>query len=292
MIPRRTRVMLLAAVLVGTAGLTGCTDQNHDLPSLTQPAPSASTDLVAIAKTFYDCMTDAGITVVLSKNFQGEPAVVSIADSDASIWCDGKGSCLSNNPQQDPAFDQESQDFARSHEQKGDPPGLLIDGVDYSAPYAQCLSQSGYSYEDSWGQMQTDPVYLQLQVASNNKWAACARDNGWPDTQDSAIPADDLTVPEVLLPATIAEDQLRQLLVACPDFDPQQEDNLKAWQQSNPGTMGYPDDYVPDPYIGFDTSVLTLNGQNGISEIDADKLNRLTAILDEQRQEYDQQHGG
>ena len=41
-------------------------------------------------------------------------------------------------------------------------------------------------------------------------------------------------------------------------------------------------------YIGFDTSVLAPNDSNGPSYIDADKLNRLTAILNEQREEYDQ----
>jgi hypothetical protein len=48
-------------------------------------------------------------------------------------------------------------------------------------------------------------------------WARCARDNGWPDIADPAERAGSL--PEVVIPVTIASGQLDALLTACPPFD-------------------------------------------------------------------------
>jgi len=55
-------------------------------------------------------------------------------------------------------------------------------------------------------------------LAESASWAACARDHGWPDIADPDPAAGALA--EVVLPATITADELRQLLADCPPFNP------------------------------------------------------------------------
>ncbi|MDR0626234.1 MAG: hypothetical protein LBG11_03075 [Bifidobacteriaceae bacterium] len=56
---------------------------------------------------------------------------------------------------------------------------------------------------------------------SGTLWAACARENGYPQVKDPAPPVADgwVTMPLVVLPGTITATDLRALLTECPNFD-------------------------------------------------------------------------
>lgn len=55
-------------------------------------------------------------------------------------------------------------------------------------------------------------------LAESNSWAACARQHGWPDIADADPAAGALA--EIVIPATITADELRQLVADCPPFNP------------------------------------------------------------------------
>jgi len=130
-------------------------------------------------------------------------------------------------------------------------PALILDGVDYSHVYSGCLLESGYNDNVALGGASDfDQAQISLQVKANNAWAECARENGFPSIQDSTASTDEW--PVVLLPHTIVEDQVRQLLRDCPVVDAQEADRFIQWLQENPSATSYPDWYLPTPNISFD----------------------------------------
>jgi len=273
-----------AAVLACTMALSACTQDNHDLPSLSAPAtPSASTSLETIAQTYYDCMTDAGITVELKQNNQGQLAVVDFVGADTVMWRQPDGDV--GNFSTGDITEQDWDDFESI---SGDGTALMIDGVDYSKQYGQCLAESGYDERTAEGNYEMDPVQIEKQITSNNIWAACARENGWPDIQDSIAPSDTAITPTVVLPLTITDDQLWQLLQACSNVDPAQIEEMQQWRQTDP--TGFPDDYLPDPCIDFD--VPGMSSPNGPEQADVDRMSHLIDIVNQNRENYYQQQGG
>jgi len=278
-----SHTVVLAMALLASMTLSSCTQDNPDLPTLGgSPTSIASTDLEAIAKTYYDCMTDAGIKVELEQNNQGQLAVVNFVGATTVMWRspngDG-GSMLAEG-----SNDQDVEDFQSS---TGDGPALMIDGVDYSKQYGQCLTESGYDERTAWGNFEMDPVQIEKQITSNNIWAECARENGWPDIQDSIAPDDKAITPTVVLPLTITDDQLWQLLAACPNVDPDQVKEMQQWRQIDP--TGFPDDYLPDPCIDFD--VPGMSSPNGPEQADLDRMIHLIDIVSQSRENYYQQYG-
>lgn len=128
-------------------------------------------------------------------------------------------------------------------------PALIVDGVDYSEQYIQCLDESGYSaalaqYEVEYHNIPvTDPgdvwlaqpqAYAQYQVTSNNQWARCARENGWMVRDSQISSTDDETLPSVALPSSITPDQLQALLEKCPSFDAAKQKEEDDLNQSLP----------------------------------------------------------
>ena len=248
----RTRTGGFAAlvVLAGLAGLvllTGCTTDNHDLPTLGGSRGPVLSALESVAKTYYDCMRDADLPVELGPNGQGELAIVNFSGSHSVLLRDGNGVGYASIDKEDPAFQQQMDTFFIE-----EGVGLVIDGVDHSTVYAQCLEKSGYDEQAAWGSSpMMDQAQLAKQVEANNRWTSCARDHGWPAIKDSTMPTDPNQWPNVLLTPTITEEQLRALLTACPNFDPVQQQRIADWW-SDPMATGYPDDYLPDPSISFD----------------------------------------
>ena len=287
----RFRTLLVGAMAVLCAGLAGCT-ANHDLPTISG-APSGGSNLETAAKSYFDCMSDAGIEVQLTTNNQDLVAAVQFTGDHEYMWRDPIGDDRYLPGPQDraalrPDTPQAITDF---NNLPGSGPYLWVDRQDLSSTYAQCLSLSGYSERAAWGGGPVDPEEFQRHVDGNNKWAACARENGWPDIKDSVMPTDlmDPRYPAVILPTSITEDQLRALLAACPNFDPEKQKMLDDWWRTN---SGYPPGYLPDPDISFDTNmtsiVLPTVAPTGNST--EDHIARLLLILQEQQIEYSQQH--
>ena len=246
----------LAFIIMGALGFAACTSGDDVIPPLDRGyTPSSSPTpgyLEAIARVYYDCMVAAGLPVELVENHEGELAVVQFTGDHWLMvrspeggnvrWSDKYGS------EDDPRVRAAAEEFFSM----GSEPGLMIDGVDYSFVYARCLQKSGYDQKAAWGTTGMDSTMVSRQVDSNNLWAECARNNGWPMIENSVIPeaTDGNDWPTVLIPVTITTDQLRHLLVSCPNFDPERQKYIDQWWHDNPGRE-YPADYVPDPSLDF-----------------------------------------
>jgi len=279
------RTCFLAVTLVSTTALGACTT-DHDLPSLSETTSGTTLSPEESAKTYYDCMRDEGIDAELTSNDHGELSVEFAGDhlimersetGDAQIR-------LSNAH---PLSDQAREEFLTAGSGK---PALIIDGIDHSDAYVQCLATSGYN---PWAKTVADwpdQAEIALQVQGNNTWAACVRENGWPGIEDSVMPTtiDAETQPYVFLPSTMTEDQLRQLLEACPNFNLDMQKQLDDWRQFNPSNS-YPDGYLPDPSITFGLPGTGSTASPSVTPEDQDHLDRLYEILHEQSNAYEQE---
>jgi hypothetical protein len=283
---------LVALGLAGLVGLSGCTPDDHRLPTLGGTDAPVGNGLEAVAKAYYDCMVDEGLPVELSANGAGELAVVNFS-GDHSILsrsADGSGMAMAGSGEPDADFQRQTDEFFA--DMTGEP-ALIVDGVDHSETYARCLEESGYNEQEAWGPSQIDPAQLELQVKANNQWAACVRENGFPNVADTTMPEqlDGSEWPMVLLPTSITEEQLRAMVEACPNFNPEAAERINTWWQDNPTATGLPDDYVPDPAITFD-----FPGWSGAydpnwtpspdEEAQMERLGKLSEILYEKQNEY------
>ncbi|MDR0284360.1 MAG: hypothetical protein LBI33_05640 [Propionibacteriaceae bacterium] len=277
-----------AAGLAGLAAvaLAGCT-KDTGLPTLGTTGPATSLD--AVAKAFQSCMTDAGINTELQPNYEGKLTLVTYVGYRAYVYRYGDGIlAMSGYDLEGGAVDLPPavEAFMTSHDTT---PGLILDGVDKSEPYVQCLTKSGYDEASAQGQPSglTDPRQFQVQVEANNKWASCARDNGFPTIKDSQMPAslDGAPWPTITLPGTITPSQLRQLLAACPNFDPAQMKLIEEWWAENQSTDKLPDGYLPNPDISFDIPDIDTSNPDRTPTPEelaqADRLTELHAILQE-----------
>jgi hypothetical protein len=296
---RRHWPVVAALAVLGLAGLAGCTPDEHRLPTLGGTDAPAGNPLETVAKTYYDCMVDAGLPVELTTNGTGELALVNFSGDHSilSRGADGSGMAMGGSGVPEADFQRQTEEFFA--DTTGEP-ALIVDGVDHSEAYARCLEESGYNEQEAWGTPQIDPRQIELQVKANNQWAACARDNGFPNVADTSMPEqlDGSQWPMVLLPTSITEEQVRTLVEACPNFDPEAAERMNAWWADNPTATGLPDDFLPDPAIGFD-----FPGWNGAYDpswtpspdevTQAERLVQLSEVLFEAQTEYYQsQQGG
>ena len=255
---------LVTAAVLCLAGLAGCTS-GHDLPTISN-VPTSTVNLETIAKSYYDCMTDAGIEVELKANSQGSWTIVTFKGNHLVQfkYPDGYGGAGMSLPTDDP-----NSNITLDMHQHPDP-FLTIDGVDHSQDFIRCVTTTGYNDNQAEGPATSNPEQIQQAVAVANTWAACARDNGWPDIADIAVP-DSIDDVAVHLPSSITEDQLRQLLDACPNFNP---DPLGLGPNASYG------EGIQMPNVRFD-------GQTG-TEID--HVNNLSSIWFEAMNAYYAEH--
>jgi hypothetical protein len=276
-----TRYLPILVAALGL-GLGGCAGAEPELPTVIGEPTATSTevDLEAIGKAYHDCLQDAGIETTLQANWRGELAVV-VIDFDRwyLVYPPGGFTPVGGLKQDAPPADQALFEAAQAELTE---PGLIIDGIDHSQVYLACLNQTGYNEDRAWAmdEVPVDTQAEQEQMEVNNRWAACARDNGFPHIADSALPDDDMG-PVIEIPYTMEPDQLRQLLVACPNFDP-------AEQQRFDEALAHGqilDDQVPNPLITLDRMDTT-----GLSQADIDRMMTLYEVLGEQQQAYQAAH--
>lgn len=265
----------------------GCGSQDPGLPTISTPTATAVPTLEDIARTYYGCMVQAGVPVELRANTGGAVTVVGPAAGSASwVYRDAQG-VTTGYPATDPAVADLLSELSGTQPGTIEDPVLYIDGVDYSEPYAQCLAMSGYDEQAAYAaDYQPRPEDLQRQVQADNQWAACARDNGYPGIEDTAVSdADD--VPPIWLPGQITPDQLRMLLQSCPNFDPGAQDELRSWwNQTPPPASAYPPGYLPAPLVVVDTSDLP----HPLPAEEQNRLDTLIEILNQAQTDYDQTH--
>jgi hypothetical protein len=183
---------------------------------------------------------------------------------------------------------------------------LLVDGRDESPVLAGCVEQSGYDERAVFDSSGSDPVEEaldRLRLAATNEWAQCAREHGYPLVKDAQMPADVVNAdPIALLPTTISEPELRNLLGSCPNFFPAVEhNNDEVWQRAADegremnGLL--PAGLEGQPNVGFDYPGFRGNPEDEWPEgADADamvdRLTTLVAVVDEPVNAYIQQEGG
>jgi hypothetical protein len=164
---------------------------------------------------------------------------------------------------------------------------LWINGTDYSTRFGECLALSGYVAPPASRFGGDELEEKQAYVLVNNEWAACARSHGFPALPDSspAIVDGGETMPTVLLPSTISEQELRELLVACPN-SPGEVPKVMASASSAEALDG-PLSYTLIPEIGFDWP--GFNGVGGAVELidpTSERLLELQRILSECASEH------
>ena len=181
-------------------------------------------------------------------------------------------------------------------------PILIADGVDYTRQYVDCLNRSGYAAEVARSRTQHSALYDVVtaggdrsqtadpgQTQANNRWAVCARDQGWL-VLDSTSPGEGW--PEEDLPSSITVDQLRSLLALCLNFDADKQKSIDEWMWDHNGTtIGYPhQEDLYTPQINFWLSPLDA-AYLSILFTDAGRpffahLMSLYTVLNEQRMSY------
>jgi len=252
-LPTRT-VFLAFAGVIGLATLLSACGSQPELPSLSESPTSSSPGLQQVALDYLACMTAEGLPMELAPNLQGEMVMVVVNKGHDAVWV---------NPDHTMGFAgyEKSPELAEIAGRIGDGPGMVIDGVDHTTTFVACLNQTGYDETAAKGLVPLEPGYFDKQVEANNRWAECARDHGWPFIHDSAPPeTGTVEAPAVVLPITITEDQLRQLLKDCPNFDAGQATKRLEWYQQTPVPTGPPPDLMPDPIIEIDQSTIAMPG--------------------------------
>jgi hypothetical protein len=312
--PRRAVALTLLACLP-FAALAACSNSD-DVATLGggEGKGSASTQRVS-AEKMADCLKDAKVPAIVQQE-EGQDPAVSIDTTEAYMMCSGTG-CMATGGEDtgsDSEFDrlQEAWDDMRgaSDTPEGDDmaPFLAIGEQNHTEAFASCLTSTGYKEPEYKADPAEEAKEKQAQADAGAKWAACARENGFPAITDPEPPVVDnwKTAPMVLVPWSITEDQLKALLAKCPSFDTAghkaQDEEMERAAQS--GKDFNPDDFpwIADPPVsidfpGMDKKTGMYNGElDKATETKLDKLNEIlwaeqTAYYDAVSERVENQEG-
>ncbi|MDR1449583.1 MAG: hypothetical protein LBI84_05175 [Propionibacteriaceae bacterium] len=280
--------LALAALALG-----GCQAEEPGLPVI-DPAPTAAATglaqpgagFAALADQASDmlaCLQEAGLPAVYGPTHQGRSALVVFDDKVPALWISREGETESTT---------ELRGIDTSELPTwGQKPSLWINGADQTELWVGCLDATGYDQDRVYRELyeSKDMVRLgQMQVVeASNEWARCAREQGYPGLSDTGLAIGQEYAPPILLPRTIAEDQLRALLAACPVFDPELErSNQELASEWIPGSP-LPEAGKPQPNVAIDTSDLE-TAELSFEERTAiyDHVAKLTGILHEEANNY------
>ncbi len=275
---------------------TGCTAQAApDLPSLGGTRPTAATDIEAVAKAYFDCMSQAGVPVRLEENDAGELTMVRTTGNWYLQTYPQGGGGGKYDDDIELSLDAQAR-FQEFFENMPAHPTLILDGADHSQAYGKCLEQTNYDFMAAMGEVASDPEQNLKQVKANNDWAACARENGFPAILDSEMPMGTEQPLPVLLPGSITPEQLRALLVTCPNFNKETVDQAPDWWGLE-DVMASSNDTDPHPNIEVDHPYwFTRHGPDfRPSEADLSELERMVelqeALKEPQRAYWDERLG-
>jgi hypothetical protein len=215
----------LAGLLLAALALAGCTGT---------PSASSSESIIqqrADAAAFLDCLAQANVPALLYDDDRFGATVV----WEATEWVANRDQSgresVTYQPEATRLSAEEEAFFLGAAEGMTDGPLLIIDGQDYSQAYSRCLGQTSYVHPSSSTSLSqptvtssaggSPPAYdpAKTVLEQTNRWAACARANGWPDISDASYPVPAGQLPLVEIPATITAEQLQQLMVVCPGYD-------------------------------------------------------------------------
>ncbi|MDR2896961.1 MAG: hypothetical protein LBV30_10000 [Propionibacteriaceae bacterium] len=285
-----------AAIALVALALTACSPSDPGLPSLTDPSTAAAVDLVLATKELSDCLDDLEVPHQVSADHLGGLTQLSFGsyDSDKLVlatWRDGTPTAGTRLADSELSADDQTK-LDEWYETSHDGPTLLINWVDKSADFTACLDQSGYDDQAAAAidNPPPDPEAVQAQVTTNNRWAACARENGLPKLEDSAIPTgiEAGGSPHVTVPYDSSPELLRQALAACPAFNAEKQEQLDDWYVDHNAWDELPADLVAvDPFIIIDSSELRdldlCGALTPAQQVMVDQVNQLTHVLFEGR---------
>jgi len=217
------------AALAGavTLALVACSGQDNGVASLGNQSDQGAERQIQTARAMVQCLVDAGVPAKVTDLGNGGADIGLITNDQFSLmYADLRHSETGGEPifEGDPimaiwdGFDA----LYRNEDGSWSQSTLYIGQSDHSAAFAQCLVQTGFSPPSAPQRGPAEELReKQQQVQAGAAWAACAREHGYPGINDPDPPvADDWdTWPEVVLPGTITEAELRALLAACPNFD-------------------------------------------------------------------------
>jgi len=197
-------------------------------------------------------MDRAGIEMELMEE-EGDQA--SVMPKDFSIYAqgnpDGGWGAAGDEGATEADWDKQNQLMDSLAESKPDSWILVIDGEDVSEAFDACVKESGYTEPE----FQVDPVedakQRQLDASAGAKWAACAREHGYPNIKDPVPGKPEDDYPTVVLPFSMTEEALEALVAECPTFDRQVQED---YDQKSQDPEFDPDgsEYPRWPNIDFD----------------------------------------
>jgi len=290
----RAAAWVLAGVvaLAMAMGLGACSNDDPQLPTVGGPTAGsgAGGDLVSVAQAFHDCLTDAGLPAAYDKDFNGQPTVVTFDVSVKALGIDPDGMPFNNKG----VTDAEASDFFQKRDFTT--PVLEIDGVDHTDVWKKCYASSGYNVNKILQDMMKAPVVsnlIQIYVDASNAWARCSRENGFPETKDAVMPTRPImnAAPAALLPPSITEPQLRDLLTKCPNFDVERmkktDEIMGQIDQSDPSKITIPEGLYIPPSISFDyPGFRASDTDEPTNDATSEKLVGLMTILQQPMNDY------
>jgi hypothetical protein len=242
------------------------------------PSPQASSAPVLApqrerAEAMAACLADASIAASLDDQADGQTHLdIDIPSGDRSfVWVTADGlSSQATDDEESTAMVNAAVDEGRSL--------LWLRGIDRTAEYDACVEESQFTQPGMFADPATEQRLKQLQVDLNNDFAACARANGLPDIADQPPPVIDggaTTGPgQILLPWTITEDELRDLLAQCPVYDESRLRELAGGQNRD----NWFEETLVGPFLFFDIPNMETTG---ISDEDLPRAKSLTNVLAE-----------
>jgi hypothetical protein len=148
------------------------------------------------------------------------------------------------------------------------PSYLVVDGKDFTAPLLRCLDNTGY-LPSFPGMNPAEEMREKTQrAAAGVDWASCARDQGFLSISDPASPVADgyRTMPDVGIPDTLSEEQLRQLLESCPEVGAEQLARQRAADVATMTDAEYAELFLRVPSLAIESPCLDPAGSVCTSE--------------------------
>jgi hypothetical protein len=161
------------------------------------------------------------------------------------------------------------------------PSYLVWDGADRTELLLDCLAETGFTPSFPEPDREQESREKIQRAAAGADWARCAREHGFPQINDPAAPVVDgyQTMPDVLIPDTISEEQLRELLTVCPEVSAEQR-RLQA--EADVGELTdqeYAELFLRVPSLMITSQCLDVGSQCSNQQLD--RLDALQVILAE-----------
>jgi hypothetical protein len=184
-------------------------------------------DVLAQTEGMIACLQEAGLPAVVGR-------IGVTLDTDEPFELCNEIGCQSQ-ASEEPGEDDGSallDELRRPYESAGaSAERLLFKDADYTAVYLACKEKTGYSVAAKAREWAEERLAgLAAEVEAGVEWATCVRDNGYPDVADPIAPTlatIDYEAPEVVLPESMTDAELRALLEVCPAFD------TAAWEAAD-----------------------------------------------------------